>query len=365
MGNIESSLPGEPMFGGSETQSQSGEILPPTQSSSSKYSKNVSPVENCVDYNHGNTKQIAEMNKCHEEYVRILAYDRWRNVVISGGGDGKIRCWNAQTFDPVGIDIQTTSVRSLVVLDRQIISGHPDGKVRCWVTCHTAFEMDKGPMWRLAQEIDFLKEAVYALIHIPSPLKGNHGTLIVGAEKIVTFSAECGAWEVRHSVSAEVLCMCVCGNGLIASGNMDRQVYVWDRQEWMVKKKLKGHDRSVWDVKYIEKQPGFAKLCSASADNTIRVWNADPNSENCWQCERVLEGHNSWVVSLSFGPNCLFSASNDGCVKVWSLADEFDCTETYEEYDFCEIYAALAYGCNKRTRLVYAGAGRSITCLEG
>ena len=96
-----------------------------------------------------------------------------------------------------------------------------------------------------------------------------------------------------------------------------------------------------------------------------QVWNADQNSGNLWACERILEGHNSWVVSLSLGPDCIFSASNDGAVKVWASGKDWQCEKTYEESDFSEVYACLAYGVAGRTRLAFAGAGRRLTFLEG
>ena len=36
------------------------------------------------------------------------------------------------------------------------------------------------------------------------------GTLIVGAERIMTFKYDDGSWRPRQSVGAEVLCMCSC-----------------------------------------------------------------------------------------------------------------------------------------------------------
>ena len=285
MGNTDSMIPGEQEA--SEGGSAMGGLFnldfdhgvhdPAPQRMQKKRSaeKNVSPVEGCANYDPARSKELCVVEKAHEEYVRILVYDRWRNAVISGGGDGKIRCWNANTLKLFGVPIETASVRSLLVLERMLVSGHPDGKVRCWAAANSAFEMDGGPVWSCRQELSELNEAVYALVYIPGPektMRGPSGTLLVGAEKIIAFTWQQGAWCPSHSVGAEVLCMCSLGDnsGFVATGNMDRVVYVWDSVNWKSTKKLTGHDRSVWDVACIDK-PGCTKLLSASADNTIRV----------------------------------------------------------------------------------------------
>ena len=93
------------------------------------------------------------------------------------------------------------------------------------------------------------------------------------------------------------------GKNFVSTGNMDRTVIVWElktnrqNQEkyeedhniseftrWENKAKMTGHERSVWDVKFMElgkfMENGPPKLLSASADYSIKIWNADPNSLN-------------------------------------------------------------------------------------
>ena len=47
------------------------------------------------------------------------------------------------------------------------------------------------------------------------------------------------------------------------------------------------------------------------------------NIDQHWQCTRVFEGHEHYVMSIAFNlkdPNTFASASLDKSVKVWSLA---------------------------------------------
>lgn len=59
-------------------------------------------------------------------------------------------------------------------------------------------------------------------------------------------------------------------------------------------------------------------IASASADNTIKLWN--PQGEEIYS----LQGHQERVASISFSPNgsVLASASADGNIKLWNLQGE-------------------------------------------
>ena len=60
--------------------------------------------------------------------------------------------------------------------------------------------------------------------------------------------------------------------------------------------------------------PDGQRLASASADGTVKVWDAATGQETL-----TLKGHTGWVNSVAFSPDGqrLASASRDGTVKVW------------------------------------------------
>ena len=69
-----------------------------------------------------------------------------------------------------------------------------------------------------------------------------------------------------------------------------------------------------------------ARLASASADNTVKIWNASSG-----ECLQTLEGHSGWVNSVAFSHNSarLASASYDNTVKIWDLSTG-ECLQTLE-----------------------------------
>jgi WD40 repeat protein len=75
------------------------------------------------------------------------------------------------------------------------------------------------------------------------------------------------------------------------------------------------HGKAAFKVIYHPKQP---LLATCSADNTVRIWNADTLA-----AVRTLSGHTDWVYTVAFSPdgNLIASGSWNGEVKVWKVVD--------------------------------------------
>jgi WD40 repeat protein len=80
-----------------------------------------------------------------------------------------------------------------------------------------------------------------------------------------------------------------------------------------LKRTLTEHTADVYDVTF---SPKGNLLASASADKTIRLW--DARSE---KVVRTLEGHSDIVRSVAFSPDqkALASASVDRTVRLWDV----------------------------------------------
>jgi WD40 repeat protein len=72
------------------------------------------------------------------------------------------------------------------------------------------------------------------------------------------------------------------------------------------------------DVKCVTWHPRDELLASASYDDLIKLYAADPYDDE-WQCVHTLAGHSATVWSVSFSPcgNYLASAGDDLVIKLW------------------------------------------------
>ncbi|QLE58440.1 NB-ARC domain-containing protein [Nostoc sp. TCL26-01] len=101
-------------------------------------------------------------------------------------------------------------------------------------------------------------------------------------------------------------------SSLIASGNEDRTVRLWDLEGRS--RILYGHTDIIFAVDFA---PDGRTLASASADTTVRLWDVATG-----QCTRVLHGHLGMVTGLAYSPDGKFLASTsyDSTSRLWDAA---------------------------------------------
>ncbi|KAN0073185.1 hypothetical protein V8E54_008405 [Elaphomyces granulatus] len=98
---------------------------------------------------------------------------------------------------------------------------------------------------------------------------------------------------------------------ILASASADNTVRLWDATTGAWKQTLEGHSYSVNAVAF---SPDGKVLASASLDQTVRLWDA---TTGAWK--QTLEGHSDWIRAVGFSPDgkVLASASDDKTVRLW------------------------------------------------
>ena len=123
-------------------------------------------------------------------------------------------------------------------------------------------------------------------------------------------------WSVAWSPDGSKI---VSGSGDIVYGswdNRDNTVRVWDAVSGVLEKTLEGHTSYVWSVSF---SPDGSRIASGSGDITVRVWDSQTGAELM-----KLEGHTDSVRSVSFSPDGsrIVSGSEDKTVRVWDVDPE-------------------------------------------
>jgi hypothetical protein len=97
----------------------------------------------------------------------------------------------------------------------------------------------------------------------------------------------------------------------------DNQLRAWNTAGEQAGKQVRnaGQGKAIFKIVQHPKQP---LLATCSADQTVRLWNADNGSQ-----VKELKGNTDWVYGLAISPdgNLIASGAWNGEVKIWNIAD--------------------------------------------
>jgi eukaryotic-like serine/threonine-protein kinase len=209
----------------------------------------------------------------HRGAVMALTFSPSRNLLVTGGVDGRLRAWNFNERKPkdrTAPRLHQGEVHSLAFApDNQLLasgSGGVDGVIWLWDVTADGF----------SERTSLCKQRA--------------------AVEALAFSPD---------------------GKFLASAASDRTIWLWDlsgpkpRERGM----LKGHT----DVPCaLDFAPDGRHLASSGLDGTVRLWGGA-----IWFREQaVLQGHHGQVRSVSFSPDgkLLASAGTDRTVRIWDVA---------------------------------------------
>ena len=153
----------------------------------------------------------------------------------------------------------------------------------------------------------------------------------------------------------KINCLIVLSDSLVASGDNNGFIKIWNTNTKKCEKILEGHKKAVCCLERLNDN----KLASGSADYSIKIWDYS-KEEMCISTLNGEDGHFGFVRCLLFIPNDkLASGSFDNSVKLWNIQTK-QCI-LFMEYKQ-SIFCILAY--NNATQLVCGCGDNSIVIWD-
>jgi WD40 repeat protein len=201
-----------------------------------------------------------------DDTIRSVAFNTGGTRIASGGNDGALRLWDADTRQPFPVMSAPYPIWSVAFSpdDSQIATGAGgyDNELQLWdVATRTA---------------------------VDEPMIGHDGWQL---------------YSVAFSPDADVL----------ATGGYDGSVRVWDRASGRALQRLSGGRHGVLSVAFAHNHPW---MVSGGADGTLRLWSTDTYEP----IAVPPRGHTDFVSVVAFDRDDeqILSASRDGTFRLWS-----------------------------------------------
>ncbi|KIJ11484.1 hypothetical protein PAXINDRAFT_171736 [Paxillus involutus ATCC 200175] len=264
-------------------------------------------------WNAGTGKQVGEPLLGHAAKTCGIAISTDGINIVSGGEDGKIIMWSAETRTIIRILKPRTSGENLRVVS---LSFSPDDK-----TFASAFRDGTCKVWNseageLLYDFDDHQDMVGIVAYSPSGVKIASGSSDHTIRVRNTHTGERLTQPLLHADAVRSLVWSPDGRQLISACD-DGQIYFWSAPTGtQLGSPLQAH---LGHINCMAMSPSGSLLASASNDHTARLWNTVTRQP----FGRVLQ-HNDRVYTVAFSPGGQFVATGgrEGVIFLWDISQE-------------------------------------------
>ena len=234
-------------------------------------------------WNYSNDTEIARC-KGHKGKVTGLAFDLFEKHLVSVGEEGYIIWWSTEDWSIVRrVVVSGDALWSVAISSRTrtIAVGGEDSLIRLW-SLDTYQQLGN-----LAGHDDAVLSVAFDETGHRLVSGGRDGTIRVWdlvTETPVRVYREHGPWVWSVSITAD--------GRAVAGGFEDGAIKVWALSDTAAIEQhtLVGHTKRVWAVKFL---PGDEQLASASAGQSLRVWDLHTG-----QCSKAVSGSMAQLSAL-------------------------------------------------------------------